>query len=43
MNQGTNRLKTIIERGAGVNPRKGGSKNNSTGNEQEAIIDAKET
>jgi len=43
MNQGTNKLKTIIDKGAGVKPRNGGSKNNRIGNEQEAIIDANET
>ena len=43
INQGTRRLKIIIESGAGLKPKNGGRRISKTGSEHEAIMDARDT
>tara|TARA_X000000368_G_C22717068_1_gene573603 strand:+ start:357 stop:647 length:291 start_codon:yes stop_codon:yes gene_type:complete len=43
INQGTRRLKIIIESGAGLKPKNGGRRISKIGSEHEAIMDARDT
>jgi hypothetical protein len=43
INHGTSRLKTIIDSGAGLRLKKGGSRISNIGKEHDAMIDAKDT
>ena len=43
MNHGTKRLKTRIDKGAGLRPKKGGRRISKIGKEHDAIMDANDT